>query len=181
MVGCARPEQVGAFQRGSDHGLKLLGWRVARAVYLVAALLVVTAPFIRAEDDGIATLRKEVGALKRTVERLDKRVESLEQQLVAEPTPGPERAEASQMRSLPAAPPAPMPETSIRDSWRRIERGISAKEVEALLGPAQRTMELAAKTVWYYSYPGIGSGSIVFARDGHVVDWQRPPLSAWRW
>jgi len=67
----------------------------------------------------------------------------------------------------------------VRDQWHRIGRGMTMQAVEALLGRPHRTMRVNVQTVWYYAYPDIGSGSVVFADDGSVVDWQTPPFNTW--
>ena len=56
---------------------------------------------------------------------------------------------------------------------------MSEEDVEALIGHPQRTMNVNLRTVWYYTYPEVGSGSIVFAPDGGVDDWQTPPFNTW--
>ncbi len=75
----------------------------------------------------------------------------------------------------------PSAQTVLRDHWQTIKRGMQIRAVEDVLGRPDRTATLPGKTVWYYSYPDIGSGSVVFTADGDVSDWQAPPFSTWAW
>jgi hypothetical protein len=155
-------------------------------VRLVVVLIVVTAWLIggtpgRAESNDIDDLRQEVTALKRTLQSLNARVESLERQVSARPESNAPVAAALE-NAAPAAGPAAtpsIPQASVRERWHNITRGMSLEQVEALIGRPERTMNVSANTVWYYSYPDVGSGSVVFAADGSVIDWQHPPFNTW--
>jgi len=157
--------------RGS---LNVRGWTA-----FVGLSLCVLAPLAaRAEDSETTTLREEVTDLKQIIQHLNERVEGLEKQLVPQPESAPQAAAAP---ATPAAqPPAPAaPGQSIREHWRQIDHGMTVENVEALIGRPQRTMTVNLKTIWYYTYPEVGSGSIVFAQDGAVDDWQTPPFNTW--
>ncbi len=162
---------------------------------MVASLLwVALPPAARAETGEITALRQEVSELKQVVQRLDQRVERLEARLspeskVSSPeasaAPAPASAASGQPSTAPpqalqpAAPATTVSSASARDHWHRIDHGMTPEEVKALLGPPQRTMTVNAKTIWYYAYPDIGAGSIVFAPDDGVDDWQTPPFNTW--
>jgi hypothetical protein len=149
---------------------------------VVASLLWAAIPTAaRAESSEVTALRQEVSELKQVVQRLDQRVERLE----AQRSPQSE-ASSTDVGVTPskeeAAPPPPAPtvsSASARDHWHRIDHGMTPQEVEALLGRPQRTMTVNAKTVWYYVYPDVGAGSVVFAPDDGVDDWQTPPFNTW--
>ena len=151
---------------------------VRRWPAFIALSLCVFAPLAaRAEDTETTGLRQEVTDLKQIIQHLSERVEGLEKQLTPQPESGSEAAAAP---PIPAAQPsAPAPSESIRERWRQIDRGMTLQNVEALIGRPQRTMTVNQKTVWYYTYPEVGSGSIVFAEDGGVDDWQTPPFNTW--
>jgi SmpA / OmlA family len=130
------------------------------------------------EGGEVAALRQEVKGLKEVVQHLSDRVERLEGRLSARPELGSPTAAPA---AAPATQPTPSPGSAatIRDHWHRISHGMTTQEVEALLGRPQRTMKVNANTVWYYTYEDTGSGSIVFAHDGSVIDWQTPPFNTW--
>ena len=160
-----------ALARGSLH--------VRFGAALIALPLCACAPWTaRGENDQTNLLRQEVIDLKQVVQHLNEHVEGLEKQIAPASKSGPQAAAA------PATPVAQPPATakpgeSIRDHWRQIDHGMTAPAVEALIGHPQRTMTVDLKTVWYYTYPEVGSGSIVFARDGSVDDWRTPPFNTW--
>jgi hypothetical protein len=172
--------------------------------------LCVVAPLrAHAENSDVSALRRELHDLKQVVEHLNERVDGLERQLQPRSQPAPQAATPAAMppaaappaavppaavppAAAPAAPAAPAPPAvqaaaapatpgqSPRERWRQISRGMSRQEVEGLLGPPQRTMEVNLRTVWYYTYPEVGSGSVVFGPEGGGVDdWQTPPFRTW--
>jgi hypothetical protein len=149
-----------------------------RATAFVALSLCGLVPAaVHAENHETTTLRQEVTDLKQIIQHLNERVEGLEKQLAPQPESAPQAAAAP---VTPAAqPPTATPGESIRERWRQIDRGMTVQNVEALIGPPQRTMTVNFKTVWFYTYPEVGSGSIVFAQDGGVDDWQTPPFNTW--
>ncbi len=157
-----------------------------------AALMLIGSPAWAADDD-MSAVRQDIKALKEAVERLDQHMQDLDRRLATQPQTqtqpaihgaAPERAPA---RAAAPEPPVaakmrtPSAQTMLRDQWQTIKRGMPIREIEALLGQPDRTVPLPGKTVWYYSYPDIGSGSVVFAEDGEVMDWQAPPFSTWAW
>jgi len=81
--------------------------------------------------------------------------------------------------------PAAIPEAfqwreALKEEWRSIKTGISSEEIRKRLGTPSREFTIDGKPVWYYAYPGIGNGSVMFSRDGHtVVSWQHPPYGFW--
>jgi hypothetical protein len=84
-------------------------------------------------------------------------------------------------------PPSAAPESSqrremLRDQWRGIKAGMSRDEIRGLLGSPSRELIIDGKPLWYYSYPGIGNGSVLFSRDSHTVAaWQHPPFGFEFW
>lgn len=170
-----------AVTRGSLHR------RVETA--LMALCLCVAIPLAaRGENSETTALRREVSDLKQVVQHLSERVEGLEKQLLPRSASDPQAAAAPEtpvpLVSAPATPAprgaAPAtPGDSIRNHWRQISRGMTTQEVETLLGRPQRTMNVNLRTVWYYTYPEVGSGSVVFAPEGGVDDWQTPPFNTW--
>ncbi|MGW8310138.1 MAG: hypothetical protein ACWGNB_03655 [Thiogranum sp.] len=94
----------------------------------------------------------------------------------------PEPAAATPPESgTPSAPPAVREalewHEALKVQWRSVRAGMSAEDITKLLGSPSRELTLDGNTVWYYSYPGLGSGSVLFSRERHIVtSWQHPPL-----
>lgn len=102
-------------------------------------------------DTGTSAERHQVDQLNERLDQLEQRVRALEQHDTA-------------------APP---------EAWQSVHSDLSAGEVRKLLGEPARRFQLGNRLVWYYVYPGVGRGSVMFDQSGHVVDWQRPPFSWW--
>jgi SmpA / OmlA family len=179
-----------ALRGGSSMVSRLLCHREAT----FAALLVgwSAATTAQAAPNEVAALRQQVKELTEVVQRLEERVGQLERQLspasassartapsVDAPTPSHVSAAASPEAPTPQPVPPTVQRDPLRDHWHQISRGMTTQVVETLLGRPHRTMTVNTQTVWYYSYPDIGSGSVVFAQDGSVVDWQTPPFNTW--
>jgi hypothetical protein len=157
----------------------MTGWSIdVRNLAVSAVLVLLVVPSTRAQTVDPDAARQEIGELKRTVDQLNTRIEGLERRLDQPAQPTPQSTAQVATRS---DTPTPAAGTTPQERWRKIEHGMPVEQVEALLGPPQRTVKIEAKTLWYYSYPEIGSGSIVFVQDGGVVDWQPPPFSVWWW
>ena len=149
---------------------------------LLFGLLVCFPPVSFAQDDE-AAIRKELDALKQTMERLEERLRELEKRPVeaSEPAPSP----PSEETQTPPAAPAPhsaasfpeelskTQEKAIREQWKKIKRGLTEQEIETLLGAPKNTLEVDNQMVWYYRYEEVGS-TVVFAHDGRVIGWQKP-------
>jgi hypothetical protein len=94
--------------------------------------------------------------------------------------PAPARVEAAMPSTTTAIPEAFQWREALKAQWRSIKAGMSSEEIRKLLGTPSREFALDGKPVWYYSYPGIGNGSVMFSRDGHTVaGWQHPPYGFW--
>jgi hypothetical protein len=122
-------------------------------------------------------MRQEIGELKGTIERLNARIEHLEGQGSAPPAAA-SQPEAAVPPAAVAPPEAERPAV-LRQRWRNVTYGMTFEQVDKLLGRPQRTIDESPKTVWYYSYPDIGSGSVVFVQESGVTDWQAPPFGNW--
>jgi hypothetical protein len=95
--------------------------------------------------------------------------------------PAPAPVEAVQPLTPSAVPDAYQWREALKQQWRGVRTGMSDEEIRQLLGTPSREFTLDGKPVWYYSYPGIGNGSVLFSRDGHTVaGWQHPPFG-WFW
>lgn len=160
--------------------------RTARAVFLLLGLA--SLPAARAGEPDVASLEREVAALKDVVQQLQARVDRLEgHSAFAEPaasgTPAsaPPRASDAVTQAAPAVPAlqpgadaAASAQAQLRVNWSRIRPGIDADEVSRLLGPPTSRLRLDGRNAWYYSYPAIGKGSVFFTDGGRVSSRQSP-------
>jgi len=97
-----------------------------------------------------------------------------------QPPSAPVRVEAMTPPSPAAIPEAFQWREALKAQWHGIRAGMSGEEIRKLLGTPSREFALDGKPVWYYAYPGIGNGSVMFSRDGHAVaGWQHPPYGFW--
>ena len=143
-------------------------------VALISALLTLlglTAAVAQSDDN--AALRNEVGELRHTIDTLNAKVHALERKL------GDGAPATSEAVTPPANAAAVATPDDVGARWHQVRRGVSKADVEALLGQPSRRLAFDARTVWYYQYANIGNGSVVFADDGSVIDWQTPPFGAW--
>ena len=169
-------------------------------LFIMTILPLLAASGTAGENEETAALARQIEELRQKVERLDAKVGELERRLSGEAaqrlqdaantgtssppageeeSPGPAAEGAAQPRpgeSL-SAPDTDQP--SIPQRWRTLKRGMTAEAVEALLGRPQRVMEVDTNTVWYYRYPNLGAGSVVFTPDRLVSGWQKPPFHGW--
>jgi hypothetical protein len=67
----------------------------------------------------------------------------------------------------------------IRTSWKQVKLGLSGRELSGLIGEPNSKSKLGREELWYYTYPGIGSGSVLLSGQDKVTSWQPPPLLVW--
>jgi hypothetical protein len=180
--------------------LKGLVRTLAYTVIILAILPLWAASSAEGGDEEAASLAKQMAELRQRVESLEARVRELERRLSPQSAPGPQDRGKTDASSPPAGQeesrgqavegtaetfPAQSPsgvdneKPSIPQRWRTLERGMTAEAVEALLGLPQRVIEVDSKIVWYYRYPNVGAGSVVFTPDKRVSGWQKPPFHGW--
>ncbi len=115
----------------------------------------------------------QITRMQAQIDALTKRIERLEQKL-------PEQD--AQSRSQTTAPRTPSRLTAleeleiIRSNWTQLRHGLSKTELQHLLGNPASKFKLERQTIWYYRYPGIGSGSVSLGYSGKVNGWQEPPF-----
>ena len=130
---------------------------------------------LHADDGSSLDLSVEVQKLKTQVEALQLRVQALEH------SPGkPESSAAPSTGEIAAEAAAQLRQQAdaVRQGWKQLKDGMSQDQVKGLLGVPPQTFMLSGKLVWYYNYPSVGSGSVMFDANGHVVGHQAPPFSA---
>jgi hypothetical protein len=89
---------------------------------------------------------ERVEKLEETVRALERRIASLEDQL------------GQRSSSAPVAPN--------KANWRKLERGMSAKDVEQLLGSPWKVDANPYRTLWFY-----GDGIVELGSRGRVEGW----------
>jgi hypothetical protein len=97
-----------------------------------------------------SSTESQVDRLEETVRTLERRVDTLEDQL-------------RQRNAAPSIPPDKV-------NWRRIKRGLSEADVETLLGSPTRVETLGPFTIWHY---GDGDGGEV------QFDGERRTVNGW--
>lgn len=163
--------------------------RLVRGRSLLAAVVAVcaVAPYLgsmpatpaHAADDEVRALRRQIQDLKETIDRLDSRLELLEESPSPPPTPRPSEAIALTPTVVATTGSTPSETPTLPARWDDLEHGMDRPQVEALLGQPERSFEVDGKAVWYYSYPEVGAGSVVFGPDGGVTAWRKPPFAGW--
>ncbi len=153
---------------------RLVRVRLLAAPAMLLVLLLMAGAGCAAHSD-TAALQQEIGDLKGTIEHLNARIEHLEGQ-GASPAGSPPQAAAAPLPPAAAAPAVEERPSALRERWRKIAYGMTFEQVDAILGHPQGKIDESPKTIWYYSYPDVGSGSIVFIEESGVTDWQAPPF-----
>jgi hypothetical protein len=161
-------------------GKWLVRARLRAASFLLPLLLLEAGVGCATHRETSTLQQQEIADLKGTVERLNARIEHLEGQSSSPSASSSQPAAAPPMPAA-VAPPAAEPAATLRERWRTITYGMTCEQVDALLGRPQGTIDESPKTVWYYSYPDIGNGSVVFIQESGVTDWQAPPFGNWIW
>jgi hypothetical protein len=175
---------------------------LTRSLAAGAIVLALSSLPAAADESGeLGQLRQEAAALRQSLNRLDARIEALENRNHDQNPPLRQNAEAP-APSTPVAPspvaapavPAPLapapvapvppeaaatvhPVVLLKRNWSQIERGTAQEKVQSLLGQPEKVLQIGGNTVWYYSYPaypGIGRGSVFFNSDGKVSSSQSP-------
>lgn len=142
-----------------------------------------------------ASLTQQIEQLRQQVQVLEQRVQQLEHPQHVGSTP-PQNTAASV--TAPSAAPTPAaaavattttPVTSVdpalqslgrlKEAWKGITAGMNNAQVRERLGEPARQFTIDGKPVWYYSYPGVGNGSVMFSANGRVVGAQNPPFGFW--
>lgn len=155
---------------------------------LVAVGLCCSLPAPIASADSVS---QQLEQLRQQVHSLEQRVRQLEQ------TQDPGSAAIQNASVPPAAPteaPAaevthPAPVTSVdpalqslgrlKEAWKGIAPGMNMAAVRERLGEPASEFTIDNKSVWYYSYTGVGNGSVMFSTGGEVIGAQNPPFGFW--
>ncbi len=179
-----------------DRELKMT--RLYHAVAL--ALIFAGIPATCVAGDQLDELQNEVNVLMQKVDQLNARLHALKEQRqtqqqstpATEKPAAPQRARTAPTETEPVAPrtrPAVADTTaerapkkgvkpttmSLDQAWKSLSKGMSAAELQKLLGEPTYKLRMSPNMVWYYTYRNIGSGSIIMSPDGRVIDWQHPP------
>ena len=188
----------------------MMSVRLIMIIAVLALTTLLSVMPAHAEAGNEAALKRQLEEVQQQLHELQLRVLRMESELGAAQAPSPATVPASMPSSTPApsavvapstvtrtapapvqveagtAPPPPAVPVAfqwreiLNDQWHSVKAGMSGEEIRKLLGTPSREFTLDGKPVWYYSYPGIGNGSVMFSRDGHTVaGWQHPPFGFW--
>jgi len=153
--------------------------RLAFAVLTLASLPLAAAPGNAQPGAGV---QQQLDALNKRLDRLETLLQSLQARQPA-PTTQSGTAQAGAQAALPAGTPPPLTAfrelATVQANWQRLRRGQSPDELLQLLGKPHTKLQLGRQTLWYYRYPGIGSGSVMLGNSGTVTGWQQPAFSRW--
>jgi hypothetical protein len=138
-------------------------------------------------SEELARLREEAAQFRQSLEKLEARIQALENQQRNQDSPRTEalRGSAEPAQPAPGSGAASLPNSSpnnisplvaLKQNWSQVQLGISEDRVQALLGNPERRLRIDGNLVWYYIYPGIGRGSVFFRSDGSVATTQSPSL-----
>jgi hypothetical protein len=143
---------------------------------IVVTLMALAAfPAAADQSDELTRLREEAARQRQSLEGTEARIRALEQNS-GNVSP---RAEPSQSHSetTSAAPVSSL--VTLKKNWSQVERGTPQEQVQLLLGTPQKVLRIDGTLVWYYTYPGIGPGSVFFNASGKVSSWQSPSFGWW--
>jgi hypothetical protein len=99
-------------------------------------------------------VESRVQKLEETIQALERRIAALEEQLQEQ------------------SPPSNV--NSANASWRRLQKGMTAEEVEKLLGSPSKINEYGSFAVWSYNSPS-GYGSVRFRGNPRALEsWSEP-------
>lgn len=135
--------------------------------------------FLHAPVTSADPVARQLDELRQQLHSLEQRVRLLEQtQQAASPR------EDAAAGATPAAPvtaldPARQRPGHLSEAWKGIDSGMTQADVRERLGQPAREFTIDNKSVWYYSYPGTGNGSVLFSASGLVIGTQNPPFSFW--
>jgi hypothetical protein len=139
-------------------------------------LALISLPVVAEQSGELARLREEAAALRQSLDRVNARIQALENQ-----NQDPALGKTVEPPPVPPAPPASVqPIVSLKQNWSQVERGIPQDKVQSLLGQPEKVLHIDGNTVWYYTYPGIGRGSVFFSGNGKVSSTQSPGFG-WGW
>lgn len=133
----------------------------ARSV-LFAVSVAAALPAGAQTTDELAALKQEQARLRQSLDDIDRRIRALEG------------------ASAPAGTTTPrieVPQTTyptLQRAWSEIQPGVMKARVDQILGKPAREMLINSDRVWYYVYPGIGSGSVFFNSQDKVTATQAP-------
>jgi len=143
---------------------------------IVVALMAFGAlPAAADQGDELTRLREEAARQRQSLEGTEARIRALEQNS-GSASPGAEPRE-SLSETVSAAPVSSL--VTLKKNWSQVERGTPQEQVQLLLGTPQKVLRIDDTLVWYYTYPGIGPGSVFFNASGKVSSRQSPGFGWW--
>lgn len=138
-----------------------------------------------AQQIDVDELQIEIQVLRREVKALRLRIESLEAKggagvrtaSLAQP-----QAKQTNMDSpahVQADEPVSDQVATLMRRWSKVASGMTGREVEEAIGEPAAKLTIDGRPVWYYSYAGVGRGSVMFDGGGRVSSLQAP-VGGWQ-
>jgi hypothetical protein len=135
-----------------------------------------------AQQTDVDELQIEIQVLRREVKALRLRIESLE----AKGGAGVRSASLAQPQANMDSPAHMQADEPVTDQvatlmrrWSKVASGMTGREVEEAIGEPAAKLTIDGRPVWYYSYAGVGRGSVMFDGGGRVSSLQAP-VGGWQ-
>lgn len=147
------------------------------SVWFTAAMLSIASALASAQQTEVDELQIEIQVLRREVKALRLRIESLE----AKGGAGMKSASLAQPQANMESPAHVQADEPVTDQvatlmrrWSKVSSGMTGREVEEAIGEPAAKLTIDGRPVWYYSYAGVGRGSVMFDGGGRVSSLQAP-------
>ncbi len=140
-------------------------------------------PFAAQADNPPATLNPQMARMQAQIDALTKRLDRLEKKVQLNPYPLEQHPleqkspdTGSQLVPTRSGLTALHEMEELKTNWKKLQRGLSKTQLLQLLGNPDAKTRVNNQIIWYYVYPVIGRGSVMFDYDGKVSAWQKPPF-----
>ncbi len=135
-------------------------------------------PFTIQAAEPSETLNPQIIRLQAQIDVLTKRLDQLEKKVQLTQHPLDQKSPETNSQLVPARPElTTLHETEeLKANWKKLQRGLSETQLLQLLGKPNSKTRVNNQTLWYYVYPVIGRGSVMFDYNGKVSAWQKPPF-----
>jgi len=167
-----------------NRGIKRCAHVLASALLLVFMVLAFTAQtFTVQAAEPPATTNPQITRLQVQIDALTKRLDKLEKTVQLNQRP----AEQHPLNQHPVDTTGQLTHArpglaalhemeKMKAGWKKLQRGLSETQLVQLLGNPDLKTRVNHQVLWYYIYPSIGRGSVMFDYNSKVSAWQKPPF-----
>lgn len=160
-----------------NRGIKLCCQATASGLLLLAMVFTAQAAEPQATTNPqITRLQAQIDALTKRLDKLEKKVQLNQHPLDQHPLSQKSPETTSQVVPARSGLTALHETEELKTNWKKLQRGLSETQLLQLLGKPDSKTSVNNQTLWYYVYPVIGRGSVMFGYDGKVSAWQKPPF-----